>query len=341
MSDATRPTILFLTTSYPRSRDDFGGHFVRTHARLERRPAGSVRVLAFGTPEQPLAGETGIEVVWLGGGDLFGAPGVLARLAQRRRRAFLLLHPLLRALWSLRTRHHYARVVAHFLLLSGWPLGVWFARRRTAAPAPLEVIAHGSDVRLFERLPAWLRRRITGDLASTNATLRFVSTELRERMTRAAGSPELCRYVAAQPVSAIPIDLPELPSSAEARRELDVREDELLLAIVGRLTPGKRVEVALAASALVPAARVVVIGDGPDAERLKELHPEAEFVGALDRKRALTWLQAADLLLSASRLEGAPTTVREARLLGVPVIATAAGDLGHWSTRDAELWIVD
>jgi glycosyltransferase involved in cell wall biosynthesis len=341
MSDATRSTTLFLTTSYPRSTDDFGGHFVVSHARLERNPARTVRVLAFGTPEQPLADEAGIEVVWLGGGELFGAPGVLPRLAERRARALLLFGPLLRALWSLRTRRQFTRVVAHFLLLSGWPLGVWFARRRTGAPAPLEVIAHGSDVRLFECLPGWLRRRITGDLARTNASLRFVSTELRARMTHAAGSPALACYVARQAVSAVPIDLPELPSVAQARRELGVREDELLLAIVGRLTPGKRVEVALAACALVPAARVVVIGDGPDAERLKEIHPEVEFVGALDRQRALTWLKAADLLLSASRLEGAPTTVREARLLGVPVIATAAGDLRHWSTRDPELWIVD
>jgi len=338
---------LFLTSSYPRFAGDFGGHFVRSHARAECEGARSVRVLAFGdSPLSDAAARTeldpGIEVAWLGGGDLFGAPGVLPRLAERRSRLALLLGPLLRALSVLRERERYDRVVAHFLLLTGWPLGVWFSQRpRRAKAASLEVVAHGSDVRLFEKLPGWLRRRIAGDFLAQGASLRFVSEELRERMAAAAGSPELSRYVAAQAIAAMPLDLPVLPSREEARRGFSIAAEETVVVLVGRLTRGKRVDVALGAAALLPAARIVVVGDGPEASCLRQLHPRVTFVGEAERAQALAWIRAADLLLSASRLEGAPTAIREARCLGVPVVTTAAGDLAKWARRDLDLWVVD
>jgi teichuronic acid biosynthesis glycosyltransferase TuaC len=338
---------LFLTSSYPRFAGDFSGHFVRSHARAECADERTVRVLAFGDapagqgpPRVQL--DPGIEVAWLGGGALFGAPGVLPRLGQRRTRLALLLRPLLRALSALRGRARYDRVVAHFLLLTGWPLGVWFSRRsRRAKAASLEVVAHGSDVRLYEKLPGWLRRRIAGDFMAQGAELCFVSEELRERMAAAAGSPELSRYVAAQGIVALPLDLPALPSQAEARRRLSIALDETVVVVVGRLTRGKRVDVALAAAALLPRARIVVVGDGPEARCLGQLHPLVTFVGEAERPVALAWIRAADLLLSASRLEGAPTAIREARCLGVPVVATAAGDLAKWAQQDLDLWVVD
>jgi len=344
MSEPPRETLL-LTTSYPRSEQDFAGHFVRAHARIESRARRPVRVLAFGRPDadgEPLRDDPGVEITWLGGGALFGAPGVLVRLAERRLRALCLAWPLARALWALGSRSRYEAVIAHFLLLTGWPLGVWFARRgRSSAPLPLMIVAHGSDVRLFERLPRWLRRHIVSTLLERQATIQFVSAELRQRMTTAAGRPELEDYVAEQSVAPAALDLPDLPSRALARAELGISSDELLLLVVGRLTEDKRVSVAIGAAGLVPGARVVAIGDGPLARELAQRHEAVAFTGALGRKQALTWMRAADLLLSASRLEGAPTVVREARLLGVPVVAKRAGDLADWSRHDPELWLLD
>ena len=46
------------------------------------------------------------------------------------------------------------------------------------------------------------------------------------------------------------------------------------------------------------------------------------------------WIRASDLVVSASREEGAPTVVREARALGTPVVTTAAGDLVKWAELD-------
>ena len=74
--------------------------------------------------------------------------------------------------------------------------------------------------------------------------------------------------------------------------------------------------------------------------RLAEAFPGAELLGRLPRSAALTWLAAADVVLSASRLEGAPSVIREARALGTPVVATPAGDLSGWAETDPDLWLV-
>jgi len=337
MSDAA-PRTLFLTTSYPRHPGDFGGHFVRSHARREATER-SVHVLAFGEPTADTElNDPNIEVRWLGGGALFGAPGVLPRLNERRSRLLLVVPAFLRALSVLCNRGHYDRVIAHFLLLSGWPLGVWFSRRSSAE---LQVVAHGSDVRLFERLPQWLRRKITGDLAHADAGLRFVSEELRGRMAHAAGAPEFGRYVLSQTVAPMPLELPSIPEQAQAREKLGVDPSERLIVITGRLVHGKRIEQALKSALLVPNARVVVIGSGPLQAQLEAGALEATFLGEVAHEVCLRWMRAADLLLSASRHEGAPTVVREARALGTPVVAADAGDLRAWAATDAGIWLVD
>jgi len=46
-------------------------------------------------------------------------------------------------------------------------------------------------------------------------------------------------------------------------------------------------------------------------------------------------------VLHTSRTEGAPTVVREARALGVPVVACLAGDLEAWAANDPGIAIAD
>jgi glycosyltransferase involved in cell wall biosynthesis len=58
------------------------------------------------------------------------------------------------------------------------------------------------------------------------------------------------------------------------------------------------------------------------------------------RAVALGWIAGARVLVSTSRDEAAPSAVREARALGVPVVATAAGDIREWSRADAGIVVV-
>jgi glycosyltransferase involved in cell wall biosynthesis len=323
-----RQRIAVVTTSFPRHPDDPAGHFVRAEVEPLRARGHEVMVLAPQPAEGAVEAEPGVR--WLPGGRAFGFPGALARLRRKPLRAGFgavrFVFAARRAIAELAPD----KIIAHFLVPSAWPI----ARARGAGTPELEVVAHGSDVRLVARLPRHVRARIASSLAG--ADVRCVSEELRQELARALG-PSIGRRIR---VESSPLELPARLTRPGARALLGLGPDERIVLVIGRLIASKRADSALRAARAVPGARVVVVGDGPERRVLERSFPEALFVGQLGRRRALAWIAAADLLLSASREEGAPSVVREARALGTPVVAVAAGDLERWSQDDAELWVV-
>jgi glycosyltransferase involved in cell wall biosynthesis len=173
-------------------------------------------------------------------------------------------------------------------------------------------------------------------MLARGAELRFVSGELRDRLAAATGLD----FEGKSHVEPAAIDVSQAPSRTAARLELGLAERASVALVIARLIPEKRVEVALSAASLLDAS-VVVVGDGPERGALERRFPEARFVGKLPRRRALAWIAASDVLVSASRREGAPTAIREARALAVPVVTTTAGDLRFWAELDPELYVVD
>ena len=114
------------------------------------------------------------------------------------------------------------------------------------------------------------------------------------------------------------------------RRELGIAADEPMVAWMGRLVPEKDplAAVALAArlDSLMPAARVVLIGDGPMKARvLADATRTPRLVLPGTRADGPRLVAAADLLVSTSRTEGAPGVLVEALVAGVPVVATDVG----------------
>jgi glycosyltransferase involved in cell wall biosynthesis len=212
----------------------------------------------------------------------------------------------------------------------GWPAAL-------ASAAPLEIVAHGSDVRLLAALPRPLRVSIVGSLLARNARFRFVSRQLREMLASATGFSAL-RGCAVEPAA---LDLSFAPTRDAARRKLGIARNARVVTIVSRLVPAKRTAVALAAATLLPNTDVLVVGDGPELATLRQRFSGARFLGRLPRPAALGCIAAADVVLSASRDEGAPTVVREARALGVPVVVASSGDLHEWARDDASLFVVD
>ena len=235
---------------------------------------------------------------------------------------------------ALRAAGSFSRVQSHFLLPCAWPIAT--LAFSTASAAQLELVGHGSDVRLFCRLPTQLRRRIARAWLGRGARLRVTSTELAELLCTA--SPELSALVRVE--ARARSTWKASPTAKTARRTLGLHATKPLALIVSRLIPSKRVVLALRALATFHEMSVVVVGDGPELASLRRDFPRVHFTGRLARPEALTYIAAADVLVSASAEEGAPSVVREARALGVRVVAVAAGDLAEWAKSDPGLLVV-
>lgn len=324
-----RERILVLTTSYPKVQGDAAGHFVKAEVDALRREGHSVTVAAAGGPFDDSS------VVNLGGSELFAYPGALPRLKERPTRAVNLLGPTQRARRLAKGR--YDRVFCHWLVPTAYLWGTAFS----SPGCSLSAIAHGSDVRILLGLPARARNHVLTSLARAHFDIRFVAHELKSALLNCGLPPELRTFVEKADVRPSPIECAEGLTRDSARQSLGLKKEEKWAVVVGRLILGKRPDVALVASELVPDLNVAVIGGGPLAAELKVAHPECVFLGQLPRDETLKWIVAADILLSASRDEGAPTVIREARALGTPVVSVPAGDVARWAASDVGLWLVD
>jgi glycosyltransferase involved in cell wall biosynthesis len=125
------------------------------------------------------------------------------------------------------------------------------------------------------------------------------------------------------------------------------RSPEPTLLTVARHDPVKGIDVLLDAFARVdPAARLVLIGDGPERDAIVRQRAE---LGLEDRvelrplpweERAADLMWAYDALVLPSRLEGFPVTIAEAMLAGLPVVATDVGSVAEAVLPGETGWIV-
>ncbi|MFB7375073.1 glycosyltransferase [Streptomyces sp. NPDC056222] len=105
----------------------------------------------------------------------------------------------------------------------------------------------------------------------------------------------------------------------------DAATDGPLVVCVGRLCRQKGQDVLLAAwpavLAEIPTARLVLVGDGPDGERLRAAAPDSvRFAGAVDD--TAPWYRAADLVVLPSRWEGMALAPLEAMASRRPVVVS-------------------
>lgn len=368
--------IVILTTSYPERAGDPAGHFIESEAVHLARQGHHVHVIAPGERTDPVASGPGLGpqvdpdirrrwpaanvplplpawfrsrvpkttrhgsgslAVWsAGGGSLFGTPGALVRAREKPLRLLELGAFLPAARWRLARLPSLDRIIAHFVVPSAYPLAL-------GARADLEVVLHGSDVRVVLALPAPIRHHIIERLAARGARFRFVAEDLRAKLLAVLPCAMRARVQAASRVEMPRISVFHVPrrammharsSGAHSRIEDGAR---LRWVVCARLVPSKRVDLAIREAARHRAA-LTVIGDGPLRAELELLasafEPRARFTGHIPRGDALALIADAHKLVHLSEAEGAPTVIREARALGVPVLATAVGDVARWAAKD-------
>jgi glycosyltransferase involved in cell wall biosynthesis len=120
---------------------------------------------------------------------------------------------------------------------------------------------------------------------------------------------------------------------AALRQSVGIPADALVIGTVGRLNEVKRQDLLLRAFARVKAenarARLLIVGDGPLRENLRELATQlgigstVHFAGYQPHPER--YLRMMDVFALTSRMEGLPLVILEAWAAGLPVVASAVG----------------
>ena len=195
--------------------------------------------------------------------------------------------------------------------------------RLTGVPV---VIAH-EHVWSFQGQP--LRRLVDRNVVGRMATLVLaVSRDCRRKMIEVEGLP-------ADKVLYLPNGIPPLPppSGRSLRAELGIPAGAPVIGSVSVLRTQKALDVLLRASVGIrrrfPELRVLVVGEGPERERLERLAHQLQledtvtFLG--QRADVADILAAVDVAVSTSAFEGSPLAIMEYMAAGKPVVATAVG----------------
>ncbi|WP_432544507.1 glycosyltransferase family 4 protein [Kineococcus sp. SYSU DK002] len=183
-------------------------------------------------------------------------------------------------------------------------------------------------------------RNVRGLLRDVRTYRRFddvvaVGPSVRDSLTRAP----LGRWVAMPAVHLVEngVDTTVFRPDPRGRTRAEVRAglraelavDGELLLVAGRLHPQKRVDRSIRLLPHLPAATLVLAGDGPDRPALERLARElgvadrVRSLGAVDRDRLPQLQAAADVsLLTSQWREGLPMAVLESLACGTPVVTS-------------------
>ena len=179
---------------------------------------------------------------------------------------------------------------------------------------------------------AWLTRPILGYLRQfhNHAQCTMVPTDALRNDLAARGFERL--HVVGRGVDTRLFD----PAKRDPalRRTWGTRDDDLVLAYVGRLAAEKNLDAVLAAHdalrALRPNTRLLFVGDGPLRDALRARCPQAIFAGHRSGEDLAAHYASADVFLFPSLTETFGNVTTEAMASGLPVVAfnsAAAGQL--------------
>ncbi len=186
-----------------------------------------------------------------------------------------------------------------------WTMAATYSERASAAAAWRRPV--------IEYLLARFRR---WDRAASRRVDRFLanSRHIAAEISRCYGREALVVHP--------PVDVERFVRAAGARGSDLPRADYVT---VSRLVPYKRIDVLTEAFRLLPERRLIVVGDGPERQRLEDLAvPNVEFVGAKDDAATARLVAGARAFLFAA-LEDFGIAPVEAQAAGTPVIAYGRG----------------
>lgn len=327
--DGCKVRLLVLTSLYPNAAQPRHGVFVEERLR---QLVGSGRIAATVVAPVPW-------FPWRG--SAFGAYARFAAVpSQEERHGIRVWHPRYPVIPKIGMRLAPAlmtRVLLPFLrtlqadgldfdLLDAhyfYPDGVAATRLGRALNKPVVITARGSDVNVIPRHRG--PRRHIQLAAESAAAVVTVSQALKDRLVAlgvCAGKITVLRNG---------VDLGRFAPLDRLAARARCNLQGVVWLTVGNLVELKGTHLVVEALAAVPDATLLIVGDGPQAPRLRALvarlglGARVRFLGTVKHDDLCAYYNAADVMMLASSREGMPNVVLEAMACGTPVVATAVG----------------
>ena len=176
-------------------------------------------------------------------------------------------------------------------------------------------------VSLYGKVDRFILRRYSAVIA--------VSDAVKDKLLQAGVKQEKIRIINNG------INLRPFRNASPSLRESAGGKDVPVVGFVGRLSSEKGCDIFLYAAsrvvADVPEAKFVVVGDGPERDRLESLIDELgirQSVVLAGRRDEMSSVYASfDVMVLSSHREGLPIAMLEGMASGVPLVATAVGDV--------------
>ncbi|WP_343634511.1 glycosyltransferase [Fluviicola sp.] len=212
--------------------------------------------------------------------------------------------------------------------------------RRAAKAAGVPVIVHTFHGHVFHsyfgKAKTWLYKLIERRLAKLSTGIIAISPLQKEELSSIHG---ICK---ADKIKVIPLGFDLLKfrenlaeKRMETRRKWKLNEDEVAVAIVGRLAPIKNHQLFLDVIEILAEkgvkARYFIVGDGQEKTTIEQRAKQLETNYGL-RIELTSWIKdiatfnaGMDIICLSSDNEGTPVSLIEAQASGVPVISTDVG----------------
>ncbi|MBN1378923.1 MAG: glycosyltransferase family 4 protein [Gammaproteobacteria bacterium] len=218
---------------------------------------------------------------------------------------------------------------AHYL----YPDGVAAQQIAKKLHKPCVMTARGSDVNLIAEYKR--TRRLIVNAANNCEAVITVSTALKDRLLEFGVNEERIHVLR----NGVDLKLFKPMDKSKVRQQLGISGRVLLS--VGRLVELKGHHIVISALADLPDYRLLVIGDGPMAEQLRQLAIKLDvadrisFISCVHHDDLTMYFNAADATVLASGNEGMPNVLLESMACGTPVIATTAGGIPEVVTSES------
>lgn len=134
-----------------------------------------------------------------------------------------------------------------------------------------------------------------------------------------------------RPITVIHLAARTSKASSITRAELNLPEHVPIAICIGRLIPRKGFTTLLDAWTMIPAAHLIIVGDGPLSETLQQkardrhISERIHFTGFVSEEHKHQLLRNSDMYVSAALHEGFGIVFLEAMGAGLPIVTTANG----------------